>query len=240
MSDEVNDGIEDAGPGADAGIDGKGKGGSGELQAQLDAQTTLAQRLMTQLNDPDVAAVVQAKAEKKSLRIAVGDVAVADPNAPEPLPSAADIDEMTPSQLMALVAKQIRSSVAEAVTGEVAPLRAAESERRKEKLTAEATELVERYPDFVDYGEAIKDLAGKGLTLEQAYISARIGAGKGLPTPVVKEAPVSSERPTSVEVRKEIRDAPGRLGVRGFRQDLAEVANDVVDKVISEARRRGQ
>jgi hypothetical protein len=234
MPDDDNDSGIGSGSGeAGTGAGGEAAGASQQLQADLASQTALVAKLQGMLADPDVVTVVKAKAENRSLRIVAGDGAAAD--APQALPSVDEINGMTPAQLLDLTLRQVRQTVADTVSERVAPLQDAELGRQRTQLRTEAAGLAEKYEDFVEFGPQIKDLAGKGLTLEEAYVTARIRSGKGLPQEHRPE-PTFSDRPTSVDIRREVREAPARLGRKGFQQDLAEVVGPAVDSVIEDYR----
>ena len=192
------------------------------LQARLDASEEMTTRLTSIVSDPDVAAVVQAKDGKKALRIVVGDEAAA-PEGPPALPSSVELDNMTNSQLVELMAGQVREAVTEGLSSSdlsrrLGTLETESSEGRKARLLKEAQAVQSRHPDLGEHSEAVKKLATTGvLNLEESYMIARMRSGKGLPV-----APADTERPTTLTVRNAPEEKPARMGAKGFAQDLAE------------------
>ncbi len=193
----------------------------------------LLARLSKTLTDPDVAEVLRAKEEGRALRLTVGAGANAEPAAPA-LPTDVDLDAMSPSQLVKALMTMLPGVIAEGVKPVVATVDGLAEERlteRKAAVTAEANALVEKYPDFLEYRDKIKQLVtNNGLRLEEAYVMARMRDGKGYP--VVKR-PASAERPSGMEVtfrggEKRRPAGTARMGSRGFQDMTAEVLDNMV------------
>lgn len=223
--DGVDVNVEDkGGAGRDAGPD------AAALQAELGKQTELVNRLTALVADPDVAALLKAKEDGQGYRLVTGKEKPKEPDGPAPLPPALDLDAMRPSEVVNLLLERLPAVVGKVIDDKTKPLvervDAAEAERsagRKAELARTVETLREKYPDFLEYREQIKRLAGSGqLTLEEAYVVSRMKAGKGMPS-----APTPTERPTGITVRTHTNDdKPARTGPRGFSQDLADVLDN--------------
>ena len=181
--------------------------------------------------DPDIAAVLAAKAKKRPLRITVGedesetvetsddDIVIPDAAALNALDNAGIV-----STLMDLLPRAIRKDVSAALSPVVEDMRG----RQQEKLKAEVKGLNAKYADLPEYKEAMIALAKQmpGLRPEEAYIMARMRAGKGMPSaaPARRSA---VERPTTTVVRSSGKRTSARPGPRGFSDDLREVLDSI-------------
>jgi hypothetical protein len=199
-----------------------------DVQARLDALEAENNSLKVLADDADVKAVLEAKKGGKSLRLVVGDGQQADDNAAPALPADSELDGMSGSALLKVVLSQVGTVVGKAL--EQSPLAASvaesESERaeaRKTQIKTELGTLVKKYPDFATYKKEVYELAkDRKVGLEEAYVIARMRAGKGLPTTGGSR---SVERPTDIGLQQALdrfKKAPARAGRRGFQEDLAE------------------
>ena len=193
----------------------------------------LVARLSRTLTDPDVAELLRAKEEGRSVRLSVGVGADAPPTAPS-MPTDVDLDAMSPSQLVKELMKMLPSVVTEGVKPLAETVDGLAEERlseRKATVAAEANALAEKYPDFLEYRDAIKQLVtNNGLKLEEAYVMARMRDGKGYP---VAKRPASAERPSGMEVTfrggdSARRPKTARSGSRGFSDMVAGVLDNMV------------
>jgi len=196
---------------------------SSPLQAQLDAATEQNVRLTRIVSDPDVASLVEAKESKKGIKIIIGDESAGEVP-PEELPDAAELDDMPNSEFATVMLRHMGKVVSDNLesSGIVAKLTSVEeslSSTRKKDLEAQADSLVTKYPDLPKYKDDIVKLVETGLSLEESYMVARVRKGDGLPQAT------STEKPTSVTVRKAPKEQPARMGPRGFSADVAEVLN---------------
>lgn len=203
------------------------------VAAQAAKANDLVARLSQSLTDPDVAELLRAKEEGRSVRLSVGAGDNAE-TAPAALPPDVDLDAMTPSQLVKEMMKMLPEVIAEGVRPVVATVDGLAEERqteRKAAVASEANALVEKYPDFLEYRDSIKQLVtNNGLKLEEAYVMARMRDGKGYP---VAKRPASAERPSGMEVTfrsgaKSSRQKTARSGSRGFSDMVAGVLDDMV------------
>lgn len=165
------------------------------------------------------------------------DADVDDPPTPEPkdddapsLPPAEELEMMSNADLaksiIDVVSHQVMQSLQKSPLMEkVNSIEGQLSEGRKERLTAEVSRLLEKYPDLMEYKKDIIAGAAKGLKVEEAYIVSRLRKGKGLPEPVKPTMP--TERPTNMTVRRPKKAKPARTGPRGFSADLAEVLDNI-------------
>jgi hypothetical protein len=194
----------------------------------------LLAKMAKTLTDPDVAEVLRAKEEGRALRLTIGGERDGGEGKPAMLPTDIDLDAMTPSQLVKEMMKMLPGVIAEGVRPVVATVDGLAEERmseRKASVTAEANALVEKYPDFLDYRDKIKQLVtDNGLKLEEAYVMARMRDGKGYP---VAKRPASAERPSGMEVtfrggEKRRPAGTARMGARGFQDMTADVLDNMV------------
>jgi hypothetical protein len=196
-----------------------------ELEASAAASASELSRLQ---GDPDVAAVLAAKAAHQPLRMTIGE--------PEPqeedvtIPDASELDSMTNTQVVALMQRVLPKAVASQtreLTDEVAALKAELAGTRKEKLTTQVELLNQKYPDLAEHKATILALAPQGLSIEEAYLVSRVRSGKGLPVekPRVQETP--TERPSSVTFRPAEKPTPAKQGSRGFKADLEEALDRI-------------
>jgi len=193
----------------------------------------LLAKLSQNLTDPDVAELLRAKEEGRSVRLSVGAGADEQPAAPT-LPTDTDLDAMTPSQLVKELMKMLPGVISEGVKPLASTVDGLAEERlneRKASVTAEANALAEKYPDFLEYRDSIKQLVtNNGLKLEEAYVMARMRDGKGYP---VAKRP-AAERPSGMEVTFRggadgaRRPKTARSGSRGFSDMVAGVLDNMV------------
>lgn len=197
-----------------------------ETPGEPDPTEALKARLAALEGDPDVAAVLAAKQGKRALRIVVGEDQGNGESREEPaapMPSSEELDDMTNSQLTTALMSRLGSVVEETlrksgVLDQLGAVQETLAASRKKDLAAEASALQAKYPDLTEHKDEIVKLAGQGLKLEEAYLVSRLRKGKGLPTPKA-----STERPTSVTLRRVPKEEPAKMGPRGFSEDLSEV-----------------
>lgn len=199
--------------------------------AQLKAQV---ERLMKVMADPDVTEIIKAKEAKQSVRLVVSGGEPAEPAEPA-MPDAVTMEGMGNAELVKLILDQMDARIAKVVEASpvaqsVAELTAERSRERVEELKRQAATLKEKYEDFPEYVKDVKELMKDGKTsMEEAYVLARLRAGKGLPT-----APTAVERPSSLVVREKIKEAPARRGRRGFEQDLEDALRSLdIDEIVA-------
>ena len=228
--DELVTGDEDAADGAEEYIPPTREEYEATRAAAARSDELLA-KLSRSLTDPDVAEVLRAKDEGRSIRLSVG-AGENVPDAAPVLPTDIDLDAMTPSQLVKEMMKMLPGVIAEGVKPVVATVDGLAEERqaeRKATVTAEANALVEKYPDFLEYRDQIKQLVtNNGLKLEEAYVMSRMRDGKGYP---VAKRP-TAERPSGMEVTfrsgsDSRRPKTVRSGSRGFGDLVAGVLDDM-------------
>ncbi len=202
------------------------------LQTRLDEQTALNSQMAEKLGNPDVAAVLQAQEEGKSLHLRIGSEAPAE-LAPE-RPSL-DLDTLEQSSRTEMVEsifsvikfdaeardKKLLGAIDEKFIGINASLKT----QKKDKIKDEAQRLLKIYPDLLEDKDAIVKLAGEGMTLEQAYAHHRLATGKGMPVPVKEPEPATVlETPTGATLTRLKDEKPARPGAQGFSLDTAEAA----------------
>jgi len=201
-----------------------------EPNPELEAIRTERDNLLKLVTSPDVAAMIKAKETGTQMQVIIGGAKEDEP-AEEPfvLPEAAELDEMRPSQVLALALKAQQHGLPKALTEALEPIAAGlaslqedRSSERKAKIKGEVDGLLTKYPDLPQYKDAIQTLAGDGkMSIAEAYMLARVRAGKS-PLPAPKTSTV--ERPTQFIARALKSDTkPARTGARGYRQDLDEV-----------------
>lgn len=206
-----------------------------EIKAALERAVTAerrAQDLAALVGDPDVAALLKAKEDGQSITLRLGGERESEEEADMPeLPADVDLDAMTPARLVRTLMTQLPAMVRSAVGESTAPvleqlggLQAERSQERQTKLAGEVKALVERYPDFPEYRDQIKKLCTENkLSLQDAYFVARLRSGRGAPTAVT-----STERPSTITIRRPKKESPARHGSRGFADDL----DDIMDRMV--------